>query len=140
MPYKTPDPIVNKYLSDDFKERQYRIITSKNPMLDDYHTGIRTLNDIKTWDEVLAGDDEKIGQFSWGDFSREDAENARKNKRIKVYSSKPIEDGNFVSTSYVQALEYAGRDKNKVNEQEVDLDDIAWIDGDEGQVAFKEKR
>lgn len=122
------------------KQRQFDIVTSLNPMLDDYHTGIRSLDDIKTWDEVLKDDDEKIGQFAWGDFSRKQAEDALKKGKILVHSSKPIQNGNFVSTSYTQALDYAGHDKNKVNSQLVDLDDIAWINGDEGQVAFKEEK
>ena len=120
-----------------FKQRQFDIVTRTNPMLDDYHTGIRSLDDIKTWEEVLKGDDEKIGQFAWGDYDRKQAEKDLKSGKIIVFSSKPIENGNFVSTSFTQALDYAGGDKNKVNEQVVDLDDIAWINGDEGQVAFK---
>ena len=36
-------------------------------MLDDYHTGIRSSKDIKTFDEVI-NDEES---FVWGDFSKE---------------------------------------------------------------------
>ncbi|MBE6934380.1 MAG: hypothetical protein E7462_04945 [Ruminococcaceae bacterium] len=81
-------------------------------------------------------DDEREGQFVWGDFSREDAENALKNNSITVYSSHPIRSGTFVSTSYTQAWEYAGGNKNsKVYSKEVPLDDVAWINGDEGEYA-----
>ena len=118
------------------KQKQLEIINATNPMWDDYHTGIRSVEDIRTWEEVLGLDDESEGQFVWGDFSREDAENALKNNSVTVYSSYPISNGTFVSTSYIQALEYAGGNKNsKVYSKKVPLDDVAWINGDEGQYA-----
>ena len=118
------------------KQKQLEIINANNPMWDDYHTGIRSVEDIRTWEEVLALDDESEGQFVWGDFSREDAENALKNNSVTVYSSYPISNGTFVSTSYIQAWEYAGGNKNsKVYSKTVPLDEVAWINGDEGQYA-----
>ncbi len=118
------------------KEKQFEIIQATNPMWDDYHTGIRSVDDIRTWDEVLQLDDKREGQFVWGDFSREDAENALKENSITVYSSHPIENGTFVSTSYVQAQEYAGgRSGDKVYSKTIPLDVVAWINGDEGQYA-----
>ena len=102
------------YLStDDRKSKQLAIILETNPMWDDYHTGIRSVKDIRTWEEVLELDDEREGQFVWGDFSREDAENALKRNSVIVYSSNPISNGTFVSTSYTQAWEYAGGNKNR---------------------------
>lgn len=83
-------------------------------MWDEYHIGIRTTGDIRTWAEVLELNDESEGQFVWGDFSRIDAEQALKDGTITVYSSNPIENGVFVSTSYVQAQEYAGGRNGKV--------------------------
>ncbi len=100
-------------------------------MTDDYHVGIRTLEDVKTFGEVL-NDEES---FEWGDFSREQAKEAFKKGTITVYSSKDIKNGTFVSTSYQQALEYAGQNKNKVNSKEVSIYDVAWINGDEGIMA-----
>jgi hypothetical protein len=111
------------------KRKQYEIIQSTNPMEDDYHVGIRSPKDIKTFAEVI-NDDES---FAWGDFSKKDAERALKKGSITVYSSKPIENGNFVSTSKIQATEYAGGEK--IYTKEVPIEDVAWINGDEGQYA-----
>ena len=71
--------------------------------------------------------------FSWGDFSKEDAEKALKSGEITIYSSYDIKQGTFVSTSKVQAEEYAGG--KKVYEKTVKLNEVAWINGDEGQYA-----
>lgn len=113
------------------KEKQFEIIRNTNPMLDDYHVGIRNIDDIKTFDEVI-NDGES---FAWGDFSKEDAENALKNGRITVYSSYPIKQGTFVSTSKIQAEEYAGGRKSRVYSKTIPLEYVAWINGDEGQYA-----
>ena len=123
------------------KVEQFKIIQEHNPMQDDYHVGIRKPSDIKTWDEVLASDDDGDGEsFSWGDFSKADAEKAKKTGKITVYSSKPIEQGNFVSTSKVQAEMYAGGKGKKIYTKTVPLEDVAWINGDEGQFASLKKR
>lgn len=113
------------------KRQQYEIIKQTNPMLDDYHTGIRSPEDIKTFNEVINDED----SFVWGDFSKEDAQQALKQGKVTVYSSYPIEQGVFVSTSKIQAQEYAGGNGNKVYSKEVPLEDVAWINGDEGQYA-----
>ena len=113
------------------KNAQFKIIQNTNPMLDDYHTGIRSPKDIKTFDEVI-NDEES---FVWGDFSKEDAQKALKDGKITIYSSYPIENGTFVSTSKVQAEDYAGGRGNKIYSQEVPLEEVAWINGDEGQYA-----
>lgn len=113
----------------EIKEKQLKIILETNPMNDDYHVGIRNIDDIKTFDEVIDDDE----SFVWGDFSREDAQEALEKGEIKVYSSKEIKNGNFVSTSYNQARDYAGN--GKVYSKIVPLEDVAWISGDEGQYA-----
>jgi hypothetical protein len=118
------------------KKKQFDIIQATNPMWDDFHVGIRSSDDIRTWEEVLDLNDESEGQFVWGDFSREDAERALKENSITIYSSYPIKNGTFVSTSYVQAREYAGgRPNSKVYSKTVPLNEVAWINGDEGQYA-----
>lgn len=115
------------------KKKQYEIIQSTNPMEDDYHVGIRSPKDIKTFAEVINDDINDDESFAWGDFSKKDAERALKKGSITVYSSKPIENGNFVSTSKIQATEYAGGEK--IYTKEVPIEDVAWINGDEGQYA-----
>lgn len=117
------------------KVDQFKIIQENNPMLDDYHVGIRKPSDIKTWKEVIDSDDGSGESFAWGDFSQKDAKAALKSGKITIYSSYPINQGVFVSTSKVQAEEYAGGKGNKVYSKTVPLDDVAWINGDEGQFA-----
>lgn len=113
------------------KKMQFDIIQKTNPMLDEYHVGIRKPQDIKTFDEVV-NDEES---FVWGDFSKEDAEKALKEGEITIYSSKPIKQGVFVSTSKIQAEQYAGGVGKKIHSKKVKLEDVAWINGDEGQFA-----
>ena len=113
------------------KQQQLDLVLKNNPMTDDYHQGIRSIDDIKTFEEAI-NDDES---FVWGDYTREDAERDLARNKVKVYSSYDIKNGTFVSTSYQQALEYAGRDASKVRSKEVNPNDVAWINGDEGQYA-----
>lgn len=128
---KSPDKTGN--VETDIKQKQLDIILKENPMTDDYHTGIRTKEDIKTFDEVI-NDDES---FVWGDFSQEDAKKALEKGEVTVYSSYPIEQGVFVSTSKNQAQDYAGN--GKVYSKVVPLNEVAWINGDEGQYAKVEE-
>lgn len=116
----------------ELKQAQYEVIQRTNPMQDEYHVGIRSVNDIKTFDETIDDKD----SFVWGDYSQEDAKRDLAKNEITIYSSKPIENGVFVSTSYKQAQEYAGGKGAKVYEKTVPLDYVAWISGDEGQFAI----
>lgn len=111
------------------KAKQFEIIQKNNPMKDDYHVGIRSEDDIKTFDEVIDDDE----SFFWGDFSQEDAKEALKNGKITIYSSYPIKQGTFVSTSKNQAKDYAGG--GQIYSLTVPLEQVAWINGDEGQFA-----
>ena len=113
------------------KNQQLDIIQKINPMKDDYHTGIRNADDIKTFEEAI-NDDES---FTWGDYTKEDAIRDLQKGTVTVYSSYPIENGNFVSTSKNQARDYAGGNNAKIYSKEVPLTDVAWINGDEGQYA-----
>lgn len=113
------------------KVEQFKIIQENNPMLDDDHVGIRKPSEIKTWAEAMRDED----SFAWGDFSLKDAQNALKKGTIKIYSSYPIKQGVFVSTSKRQAEEYAGGQGKKVYTKTVPLGDVAWINADEGQFA-----
>lgn len=121
------------------KVEQFRIIQDTNPMQDDFHVGIRKPSDIKTWTEAVnsaSADD----AFAWGDFSKSDAQKALKSGKITVYSSYPIKQGVFVSTSKVQAEQYAGGEGSKVYSKTIPLEDVAWINGDEGQFAQRKKK
>lgn len=114
---------------DDFKSKQLDIIKQYNPMNDNYHTGIRSVKNIKLFKEAIQDDE----SFVYGDFEMDDALYALQKGKVRVYSSKPIEQGVFVSTSRNMAKDYAG--KGEVYEKEVALTDVAWINGDEGQYA-----
>ncbi|MBP3920833.1 MAG: hypothetical protein J6D28_04635 [Bacilli bacterium] len=114
-----------------FKNAQYQIIQETNPMFDEEHVGIRSPKDIKTFEEVINDED----SFTWGDYSKEDALRDLKKGTVTLYSSYPIKNGTFVSTSYQQALEYAGGDPTQVHSRKAALDSVAWINGDEGQYA-----
>lgn len=123
------------------KQQQLEIIQKTNPMLDDYHTGIRTVDDIKTFKEAydIAKKEASDGGWdeyaSYPDITNEMIENSLKTGEITVYSSNDIKNGTFVTPSYEQALEYAGNDANKVKSKKVNVDDVAWINLDEGQYA-----
>ena len=120
---------------EDVKQKQLDIILESNPAPNTYQTWVRSVDDIHTWNEVLELNDESEGQFVWGDFSRADAEQALQDGKIAIYSSYPIKNGVFVSTSKIQAQEYAGGKNGKVYSKTVPLDSVAWINGDEGQYA-----
>ena len=60
-------------------------------MTDDYHVGIRDVDDIKTFEEAMKDDE----SFFYGDFDLKDAEKALREGKVTVYSSKPIEQGGF---------------------------------------------
>lgn len=117
---------------DDFKARQFEIIKATNPMLDDIHTGIRGMSDIKTFEEAL-----DYEAPTYPDITDEIITKAKRDGKIRVFSSKPIGDGVFVSPSKMCAKDYAG--DGKIYTEEVSLDDVAWINGDEGQVAHVSK-
>lgn len=110
------------------KEGQLEIIKRTNPAPDEYHTWIRNVEDIKAFDELLEDEDE----FSYPDFTIEDARLAKEKGKVTVYSSYPIEEGKFVSPSKRNAQDYAGT-SGKIYSKEVSFEDIAWINGDEGQ-------
>lgn len=111
------------------KKQQAEIISKTNPRDDALgdHTWIKSEKDIKTFGEAL--NDESFTP----DYTKEMANGALKSGEIKVYSSKPIEDGVFVTPSKMEAQNYAG--DGKVYEATLKTKDVAWIDSLEGQVA-----
>lgn len=111
------------------KEQQLSIIQNSNPMRDDYHTGIRSVDDILTFEEAI-----QENVFT-PDYTEEDAQNALQKGKITVYSSYPISQGVFVTPSKMEAQLYAGGEGGKVYSKTVSLNDVAWIDSLEGQYA-----
>ena len=114
---------------DSFKKKQLEIIQWENPMTDEYHLWIRSENDIKTWEEAVQDSE----SFTWGDFSKADAEKALSDWFVRIYSSKPIVNWNFVTTSKNMAKDYAWW--WKIYSQKVGLKDVAWLNWDEWQFA-----
>ena len=115
------------------KQQQLDIILKSNPMQDDYHTGIRELEDIKTLSETLQDKDwADYDEFN-PDLSRKEIEEAIETGKITVYSSYPIEQGTFISPSRMEAESYSG--DGKIYSKEVDINDVAWIDPTQGQYA-----
>ena len=119
------------------KQKQLEIINKTNPMQDEYHVGIRTVKDIKFPEEVFSkqgwNDDEPGNtEAIYPDWEFSDGQKALARKKITVYSSKPIKNGNFVTPSKMNALCYG----TSVNQKIMSVYDIAWINSEEGQVAI----
>lgn len=124
----------SKMLSDkERKKQQFEIIKKENPMTDDYHTGIRSADDIKTATEAFKTKVDIDEDFAYPDFTKSDGEKALKSGTIIVYSSKEIKQGSFVSPSKMMAQDYAAG--GKVFEKKININDVAWINSDEGQYA-----
>lgn len=120
------------------KSKQLEVINKNNAAPDDYHTWIRSEDDIKTFDEAFFEEGEYSGFDP--DFTENMAKESKKTGKVTVYSSYPIEDGVFVSPSKLEASQYAGGDENKLYSKEVNINDVAWIDGAEGQYAKVENK
>ena len=115
------------------KELQNEIIQRENPMLDDYHTGIRNADDILTFDEALNNGDFEEGEDFDPSYTWAMAQKAIKSGKITVFSSYPIKQGVFVSPSRMEAESYSGN--GKLYKKTVPLTDVAWIDPTQGQYA-----
>lgn len=117
------------------KQRQLDFIQKNNPMTDDIHVWIRKLDDIKTFQETLNDPESLV----YPDFTRKMAEKSIQEWKITIYSSKPLDKNTaqFVTPSKMHAQDYAGN--QKIYSKQVDLDDVAWINSDEGQLVWKPK-
>ena len=126
----------------DLKQKQLETILTYNPMLDDYHTGIRAVSDIRTFQELY--DEEILNGSTYDEFDLvvydepkslyvPDIEEILKKGTITVYSSYPIKQGVFVTPSKVEARSYSG--EKPIHSRRVRLTDVAWIDFNEGQYA-----
>lgn len=125
----------------ELKQKQLETILTFNPMLNDYHTGIRTIDDIHTFQELY--DEEILNGSTYDEFDFVvydepksfyiiDIEEILKKGTITVYSSYPIKQGVFVTPSKVEARSYY-RGKS-IYSRRVRLTDVAWIDFNEGQI------
>ena len=120
------------------KEKQLDIINESNPMLDDYHTGIRSVADIKTLEEAISDPEWDYDEYN-PDYTKSMAQKAIETGKVTVYSSNPIKQGVFVSPSKMEAESYSGN--GKIYAKEVNTSDVAWIDPTQGQYAeVKEKQ
>ena len=125
--------VASKYAKPLTKSQKLEIIKKNNIANDDYHTWIRNENDILDFKDARKYTLDDIGDVSsYPDVTKDLLDAAEKSGKIKVYSSKPFSLGGFVSPSKMQAKDYAG--KGKVYEGIFDIDDIAWINADEGQL------
>lgn len=123
--------VLKEEQDNNLKQKQLAVIKATNPMHDEIHTGIRTLLDIKLPEEVFSEDN---FEDLYPDFTQAMANKALKSKKIKVYSSYSIKNGVFVTTSKMNAKDYAG--DGKIYSKILSVYDIAWIDESEGQVAM----
>jgi hypothetical protein len=114
---------------------QFKIIKNTNPAPDDYHTWIRSADDIYDFEDTLKQDDwaEYWQDGINPDYTGDMINKALKDKKITVFSSYPIATGEFVTPSRLEALSYSGN--GKVYSKEVPLSDVAWIDPTQGQYA-----
>ena len=132
----TTDADIRYSLSEvDLKQKQLDIVLKNNPANDDYHTWIRSVDDIKTFEETLQDDDwaDYVEEGFNPDYTGDMIKEALESGKITVYSSYPIEQGIFVSPSRMEAESYSGN--GKVYSKEVNLKDVAWIDPTQGQYA-----
>lgn len=118
---------------DSWKTSAFREIIKNNKMTDDYHVGIRSVDDILTFAEAIEySKEENYGESIGSNPDCPDSlyYKAIRNGRILVYSSYPIHAGTFVTPSRMMASDYAGN--GKVYSKMVDLSDVAWVNADEG--------
>ena len=115
------------------KAAQFEVIQNSNPADDDYHTWIRSADEIRTFAETLSDPEwSDYAEFD-PDYTREMADKALESGTIRVYSSYKISDGVFVSPSRMEAESYSGN--GKIFSKTVRVDDVAWIDPTQGQYA-----
>ena len=115
------------------KEEQLAIILNENPAEDDFHTWIRSIDDILTFEEVW----QDAVYDLYPDYTTEDVKKALATGEITVYSSKPIVNGIFVTPSAMEAAAYLG--DQTIYKATLNIKDVAWIDDSQGQLATGNK-
>ena len=129
---KNPDDIAKRARNNyaDNRQAQFELLQKTNPMRDDYHTGIRSPEEIYTLKNIVDSYNED-NNFTYPDFTLADAQKAIANGSIDVYGSKPIEPGAFATPSKMMATDYAGG--GEIYTKNIPLEDFAFIEsGDEG--------
>lgn len=112
------------------KQKQFDLLQKTNPMTDDQHTGIRSADEIKTYDEIMENYDPDE-EFVYPDWTVEDAQKAMKKGKVTVYhGGGDMYVGCFITPSKMMATDYNGGKEPK--SMEVDFDQIAWVNADEG--------
>ena len=116
------------------KDEQLRIIQETNPAPNDVNTWVRSVDDIKTFEEALKDSDYApyAGEDFDDSYTWDIVEDALRSGEIEVYSSKPIVNGAFVTPSRMEAESYGD---GNVYRARVQLSDVAWIDPTQGQLA-----
>lgn len=110
------------------KPEMLKIILATNPAPDEFHTWIRSEEDILTLAEAVE---------EWSDFdeynpdwTRSDALEAIDRGSVVVYSSKPIRAGSFVSPSKMEAESYS--EDGNIYSMTINIFDVAWLDPTQG--------
>ena len=118
---------------DQRKAAQFDVIQNSNAAEDDYHTWIRSADEIRTLAETL--EDPEWAEYDEydPDYTRQMAEDAIQSGKITVYSSYKIGNGVFVTPSRMEAESYSAN--GKVYSKTVNVEDVAWIDPTQGQYA-----
>lgn len=130
------DESIKKTLTlNDVRQKQWEIIQKTNPKEEGTNsTWIDNPEDVKTFYEVNHKDsDYPFNENYSDDWTVKDKMNVEATGKITVYSSYPIEDGNWVTPSKEEGLSYAG--SGKLYSATIDPRDIAWVDAGQGQVA-----
>lgn len=133
---KAIDESIKKTLTlNDVRQKQWEIIQKTNPKEEGTNsTWVDKPEDAKTFYEVNHKDsDYPFNENYSDDWTVKDKMNVEATGKITVYSSYPIEDGNWVTPSKEERLSYAG--SGKLYSATMDPRDIAWVDAGQGQVA-----
>lgn len=92
----------------EYKQHQMDIINATNPAPESNYTWIRSVEDIKSFEE--SWDDSDYADYKGQDFDPsytwDMAEDALNTGKVTVYSSYPIKNGVFVTPSYMEAQSY----------------------------------
>ena len=110
---------------DRWRSKAVDIINSTNQMNDDYHVGIRNVDDVLTLEEAFDSEPPTNP-----DVSDDYIQSCIESGKIRIYSSKRIISGTFVTPSRMMAKDYAG--SSNIFSKVISINSVAWINSDEG--------